>query len=100
MGDSTIYRWRDGDWKRSPMAEQVVAFCDALDISPEPAFRILWPSKQDRPVEPEPAPLPADVQEIVRRLRDPNVSEQEKYYITRTLGSLIGRTGDRDRRTG
>lgn len=100
VGDTTIYRWRDGDWKRAPLAEQVVAFCDALGLRTESAFRILWPSKHDRPVEPEPAPIPPDVQEIVRRLRDPNVTDQEKYFISRTLGSLIGRPDDPHRRTG
>lgn len=100
VGDSTIYRWRDGDWKRSPQPEQVVAFCDALGLRTETAFRILWPSRGDRPAEPDPAPIPPDVQEVLRRLRDPNVPEQEKYFIARTLSGLIGRTDDGRRQTG
>lgn len=92
VGDSTIYRWRDGDWKRSPLAEQVVAFCDALGIPPSAAFSILWPSRSGRPAEPEPLPLDPDVQTVLRRLRDPNVPEREKFLILETLRSLAARS--------
>lgn len=92
VGDSTLYRWRDGDWKRSPQPEQVVAFCDALGIPPSAAFSILWPGQDDRPAEPEPLPLDPDLQTVLRRLRDPNVPEREKFLIRETLRSLAARS--------
>lgn len=103
VGDSTIYRWRDGEWTRNPLAEQVVAFCDALGIPPSAAFSILWPGRSERPAEPEPMPLEPDLQTILRRLRDPDVPEREKFLIRETLRSLAARSPERPsrgRRTG
>lgn len=103
VGDSTIYRWRDGQMTRSPLPEQVVAFCDALDIPPSAAFSILWPGRTERPAEPEPMPLDSDLQTVLRRLRDPDVPEQEKFLIRETLRSLAARSPERTpkgRRTG
>jgi transcriptional regulator with XRE-family HTH domain len=103
VGDSTIYRWRDGQWSRSPLPEQVVAFCDALGIPPSAAFAILWPGQSERPAEPAPMPLDPDVQTILRRLRDPDVPEREKFLIRETLRSLAARHPERaskERRSG
>lgn len=103
VGDSTIYRWRDGQWQSSPKPEQVVAFCDSLDIPPSAAFLILWPGQRERPAEPEPMPLEPDLQTILRRLRDPDVPEREKFLIRETLRSLAARSPERPskgRRTG
>lgn len=97
VGDSTIYRWRDGDWQRSPLADQVLAFCDALDIPFAAASSILWPSKGERPQATAPAPMDPDIQELARRLVDPNVPDQEKFLIRETIRSLAARTTRRGR---
>lgn len=92
IGNPTIYRWRDGNWRRSPQPEQLVAFCDAVGISPLPAFEILWPSKHaPRRPEPEPLDMPPALREIAKKLMDPNVPEYEKYHIRQTLQALADR---------
>lgn len=91
ISDPTIYRWRDGKGVRLPLPEQVLAFCDALDIDPAVAFRVLWPGKDERPTEPEPPPLPDEMVAIARKLEDPNVSEAEKYLLRETLRQLAAR---------
>lgn len=97
---STVYRWRDGDWKQDPLPGQIVDFCDALDIPPGVAFGILWPGKSDVPVPAEPIPSDPDFRELLRRLEDPNVPDQEKYHIRATIRSLAARpaTARRGRR--
>src|SRR6266705_1328396 len=92
IGNPTIYRWRDGDWVRGPLPDQVVAFCDALDIDPQHAFAILWPGKNADAPPPEPAPLDRDIELLMRKLRDPNVSEAEKTSIRATVRYLLGKS--------
>jgi transcriptional regulator with XRE-family HTH domain len=91
IGDNTIYRWANGDWKRAPQPDQIVAFCDALDISPSVPFGILWPGKNE--AVPAPAPLPTDenYQVLMRKLNDPAVGEFEKEFIRETLRQLADR---------
>ena len=91
IGSNTIYRWRDGNWIKGPGAEQVVAFCDALDIPVSAAFSILWPGKAERAQEPEPPPMDPDLQELLRRLEDPNTPAFEKEFISETLRTLAAR---------
>lgn len=91
VGDSTIYRWRDGDWTRSPYADQVAAFCDALDIPVTVAFEILWPGKSSRPRATAPMPSDPDLEVLARRLADPNVPDQEKYLIREVIRGLAAR---------
>jgi transcriptional regulator with XRE-family HTH domain len=91
IGSTTIYRWRDGDWEKSPKADQVERFCDALGIPTEVALSILWPGKTGRVRAPEPIPPDPDFEMLLRRLRDPNVSETEKYLIRETVRALAAR---------
>jgi hypothetical protein len=90
---STLYRWLRADWKADPLAAQVEAFCDALDIEPERAFRILWPGKSEKPVPTEPLHLNPDVTTILWRLQDPNFPEQEKHLLRAMLETLAARAG-------
>jgi transcriptional regulator with XRE-family HTH domain len=98
IGNQTIYRWMKGDWKQSPHPDQVVSFCDALDIPVQAAFMILWPGKADKVPAVEPPPMDPDVQEVLRRLTDPNVPSEEKYLLRETIRQLAARPATR--RTG
>lgn len=91
IGSNTIYRWRDGNWKEGPKPEQVVAFCDALDIPPAAAFTILWPGKTEAPAPTEPMVTDPDLALLMRKLMDPNVPEYEKYFIRESLRQLADR---------
>jgi transcriptional regulator with XRE-family HTH domain len=91
VSDPTIYRWRNGDWKKGPDPDQVVAFCDALDINPTIAFAILWPGKKDSAPAVEPIVLDADYQTLMRKLADDGVPEFEKHFIRETLRQLADR---------
>lgn len=90
---STLYRWLKGDWNVDPKGAEVAAFCDALDIPTTIAFKILWPGKSQRAEAPEALP-PADpdFDTLLRKLRDPNVSDDEKYLIRETIRSLAARS--------
>lgn len=94
VSDPTIYRWAKGEGKDLPKPELVVMFCDALDINPiDPAgpFAILWPSKAASVEAPEPLPMDADYQLLMRKLHDPNVSDFDKQFIRETLAQLAAR---------
>jgi hypothetical protein len=92
LSNQTIYRWKDGDWVKAPDPDAVLAFCDVLDIDPKHAWAILWPGKNEAAPPPEPAPLGPDIEQLARRLRDPNVSEAEKVTIRATVRHLAGRS--------
>lgn len=102
ISNATIYRWRDGTGTRSPLPEQVVAFCDALGIPPAVPFAILWPGRDDKPAEPEPLPADPDIErqmrELLRRIADPNVAEAEKLTIRATIRHLAGEPAPAGRR--
>lgn len=100
IGDSTIYRWRDGDWKEDPKGGQVKAFCDAADVPTSAALSILWPSRDEKPAEPEPIALDPELETLARRLRDPNVPDAEKYLIRETIRGLAARSTKDGRATG
>lgn len=95
ISNQTIYRWRDGNWVRSPLPEQVVAFCDALDVPPTAAFAILWPGKTSRPVAPEPAPMDPDVEALLRMLASPSTSDDDRLVIRATIRGLVARSSER-----
>lgn len=88
IGNPTIYRWRDGNWRQGPRAEQVVAFCNALGLSPSVPFGILWPGQDEQVPADEAPPLDPDLKIIMRRLADPNVGDAEKATIRATLRYL------------
>lgn len=97
VGRTTLYRWLKGDWNEEPEAAKIAAFVDALGIPTSIPFMILWPGKRGRAPQPEPPPLDPDVETVMRRLMDPNVSDAEKYHIRETIRSLAARpprTGD------
>lgn len=101
VGQQTLYRWQKGDWGRDfPKGELVEQFCDALDIPTAAAFAILWPGKTGRPAEPEPLPYEPEFDRLMRKLRDPNVPDQEKYLIRETVRGLAHRPASGDRRAG
>ncbi|MEV0805069.1 XRE family transcriptional regulator [Micromonospora sp. NPDC050200] len=103
----TINRWVRGDWASDPEAERVVAFCEGLGLDPAAAFAALgW----DRAGAPRgaatPPPMDPDVEALLRRLVDPDVSEAEKFHIRETIRYLAYRptmpvdVGKRDERAG
>lgn len=88
----TINRWVRGEWASDPEAERVVAFCEGLGLNPGTAFGVLgW----DRAAPPRPAPsappMDPDVEALLRRLVDPNVSDPEKFHIRETIRYLAYR---------
>lgn len=88
----TLNRWVRGDWASDPEAERVVAFCEGLGINPSVAFGVLgW----DRAIPARPAPsappMDPDVEALLRRLVDPNVSAAEKFHIRETIRYLAYR---------
>jgi transcriptional regulator with XRE-family HTH domain len=88
----TLNRWVRGDWASDPEAERVVAFCEGLGINPSVAFGVLgW----DRAIPARPAPsappMDPDVEALLRRLVDPNVSSAEKFHIRETIRYLAYR---------
>jgi transcriptional regulator with XRE-family HTH domain len=102
IGSQTIYRWRNGDWRgEGPKPDQLVAFCDALDIDPVEAFKILWPGKAAEMARPEPLTITdPDMLVLARKLNDTSVSAQEKYLIQETLAQLAARADQRATRPG
>lgn len=95
ISNQTIYRWREGNWVRSPLAEQVAAFCDALDVPPAAAFAILWPGKSTKPAAPEPAPMDPDVEALLRMLASPATSDDDRLVIRATIRGLVARSSER-----
>lgn len=91
VGVNTLYQWRNGNWNEYPKGENVEKFCDALNIPAATAYAILWPGKGTRPVEPEPFEADPEFELLLRKLRDPNVPEAEKYLIRETIRSLAAR---------
>lgn len=91
IGNPTIYRWRNGEGKELPNPEQVLAFCDALDIPSQAAFSILWPGKNEAMPTPEPIPMDTDFQTLMRILNDPNTSEFDREFIRETIRQLADR---------
>ena len=99
----TINRWVRGDWASDPEAERVVAFCEGLGLDPTPAFAALgWDRTSARHRSTStPPPMDPDVEALLRRLVDPDVSDAEKFHIRETIRYLAYRptlpTGTRKR---
>lgn len=89
----TINRWVRGDWASDPEAERVVAFCEGLGLNPAAAFAALgWDRTASGPRAGQPAPpMDPDVEALLRRLVDPNVSDAEKFHIRETIRYLAYR---------
>jgi transcriptional regulator with XRE-family HTH domain len=87
----TINRWMRGDWVSDPEPERVAAFCTGLGLDPSAAFGILgWDRSSTVPPEPGPAFDP-DIEALLRRLADPDVSDAEKFHIRETVRYLAYR---------
>lgn len=91
ISNSTIYRWANNTGAKMPSPDQLVAFCDALDLDPTVPFKILWPGKHHQQVPTPPAQLPPEVQAIARKLQDPNLPPNEAYHLLETLRQLAAR---------
>lgn len=86
----TLNRWVRGEWASDPEAERVVAFCEGLGINPAVAFAALgW--TRPTPARTTPPPMDPDVEALLRRLVDPNVSDAEKFHIRETIRYLAYR---------
>ncbi|GAB2926766.1 hypothetical protein GCM10027280_12640 [Micromonospora polyrhachis] len=88
----TLNRWVRGEWASDPEAERVVAFCEGLGISPTIAFGVLgWDRGTPARPTPNAPPMDPDVEALLRRLVDPNVSDAEKFHIRETIRYLAYR---------
>lgn len=87
----TINRWVRGDWASDPEAERVVAFCEGLGLSPTAAFAALGWDRAAAPRDTAPPPMDPDVEALLRRLVDPQVSDAEKFHIRETIRYLAYR---------
>lgn len=88
----TINRWVRGEWTHDPEAERVVAFCEGLGINPSVAFGVLgWDRTASARPAPSAPPMDPDVEALLRRLADPNVSDAEKFHIRETIRYLAYR---------
>ena len=103
----TINRWVRGDWASDPEVERVVAFCEGLGLNPAAAFTALgWDRAAAPRSAPTPPPMDPDVEALLRRLVDPNVSDAEKFHIRETIRYLAYRptlpvdVGKRGRQAG
>ena len=103
----TINRWVRGDWASDPEVERVVAFCEGLGLNPANAFTALgWDRAAPPRNTPDAPPMDPDVEALLRRLVDPNVSDAEKFHIRETIRYLAYRptmpvdSGKRRRQAG
>lgn len=88
----TINRWVRGEWSSDPEAERVVAFCEGLGLNPTVAFGALgWDRTTSTRPAPAAPPMDPDVEALLRRLVDPNISEAEKFHIRETIRYLAYR---------
>lgn len=87
----TINRWIRGDWASDPEAERVVAFCEGLGLNPAAAFAALGWDRAATSRAAAPPPMDPDVEALLRRLVDPNVSDVEKFHIRETIRYLAYR---------
>ncbi|MEU4569696.1 XRE family transcriptional regulator [Micromonospora sp. NPDC023956] len=88
----TINRWVRGDWSSDPEAARVVSFCEGLGLDPAAAFAALgWDRTTPSRCRPDSPPMDPDVEALLRRLVDPEVSDLEKFHIRETVRYLAYR---------
>jgi transcriptional regulator with XRE-family HTH domain len=88
LGNTTFYRWKNGNWNRDPRASEVRAFCAGLGLSIAEAYRALGWSEDTQARGPEPITEDPDVRAVLRALNDPNVHPAVKLLIRRQLRSM------------
>lgn len=109
----TFYRWRRANWSKGgkPKADNVRSFHVNLGIDASRALEILGLSTApttDDPLSVADPDVQQNVLAILRRLRDPNEPDEERYFIRRSLADLARRPAtsyekpeqSRNRRTG
>ncbi len=94
VSSATLYRWRNADWTKDPRASQVRSFCEGLGAPVQVAYRLLGWTEDGTPQPSEPLEMEPDMQEVARRLRDPNVPESEKQEIRAMIRYLARRRGE------
>ncbi|MGB2568254.1 helix-turn-helix domain-containing protein [Micromonospora citrea] len=88
----TINRWVRGDWASDPEVDRVVAFCEGLGLKPTAAFAALgWDRAATSRETTTAPPMDPDVEALLRRLVDPDVSDVEKFHIRETIRYLAYR---------
>lgn len=87
---ATIYRWKNADWSKGPPKhETVFDFLHGLGLSLGPAPEMLgWVENAALRGSADPLPMDPDVEQLMRKLRDPNVSDAEKLTIRATVRHL------------
>jgi transcriptional regulator with XRE-family HTH domain len=90
VSTSTLSRWRNAQGTQLPEIEKVRAFCRVVGAPVDEALAALGLTDEPAEATPE-APLPADVQIILRRLADPNTPESEREFIRLSLQMLADR---------
>lgn len=98
LSTATLHRWRNAQGKELPEIEKVRRFCHAVEASLDEALQALGLTDSAPTATPE-APLPRDVQTILRRLSDPNTPETEREFIRRSLEMLADRVSSDGRRS-
>jgi transcriptional regulator with XRE-family HTH domain len=84
---ATFHRWKRGDYRTAPGVDKVKAFCAGLDIPAAAALLALGLSEGRTDPEPDPV-IDPDIRTILRRLADPNVSEEHKQAMRTVLRML------------
>lgn len=95
----TLNRWRRGDWRAGkPKTHRVQEFHDRLSLDAARAVGILVDAPAVRVPTADPLlsadpDVREDILVILRRLRDPDETDEERYYVRRQLGDLARRPG-------
>lgn len=88
IGNTTFYRWKNGDWNRDPRVSEVRAFCSGLGLSIGEAYRALGWAETSQARDTEPILDDPDVRAVMRALNDPHVHPAVKLMIRRQLRAL------------
>ena len=87
ISPTTFYRWRRGEFTKTPDVAAVIQFCEGLGVPAAPALRALGLESGSDDPSPDP-PIDPDVRTILRGLADPAVSEFDKRFVRETLKTL------------
>jgi transcriptional regulator with XRE-family HTH domain len=87
VGRSTLFRWLAGDCHDFPELSNLRGFCEAMEIPVSAAFAALGVRSEDPRSQVDTA-VHADIQRVLGRLTDTNVSPAEKTIIRSTLRYL------------